>query len=142
MRFLLILTSTFLLVASACKKNSRNNFPNVPFQEYVYLNNPSSYDLTVPGGWIYTNGGYRGLIVIRRHLNNTKDDFAVFDRACPEHFSQDCSVLEVQDDDTFIKCSCSGETYLIFDGSPAKDANYGLYQYPHTLNNGVLYISN
>ena len=93
-----IWTLLFVVVACGCKKNSTVFFPNIGFEQFVYLNNPSSFPINSPGGHIFTEGGYRGLIVYRRTLNGNSGDFAVYDRACPDHFDEDCSVLEVSDD--------------------------------------------
>ena len=142
MRHLFVLTLIFLMVASACKKNQISDFPNVNVDQYVYLNNPSTFDLNAPGGWIYETGGFKGIVVVRRFVNNDQDDFAAFDRACPEHYDQDCSRLEVSGDDLFMKCSCNGEKYLLFDGSPSDGASLGMKQYRTTFNNNVLHISN
>lgn len=139
---LYILTLLFIVVASGCKKNNRVYFPSVSFEEYVYLNNPTSQPLMHPGGYIYHTGGYRGLIVYRNNINGSSSDFSVWDRACPEHFEQSCSVLEVSDDGLYAKCPCNGEQYFILDGSPTKGATLPLYQYPAVLNGDVLYISN
>ncbi len=142
MRFLFLWTSVFLIVASSCKKSQQSDFPNVNVEEYIYLNNPASYDLTSPGGWLYNPGGLKGLVIIRRFVNGTQDDFAVFDRACPEHFDDNCSQLVVSDDDTFLECSCSKEKYLLFDGSPGTGASLGMKQYGTNFDGSVLRIFN
>ena len=139
---LYILTLLFIVVASGCKKNQRVYFPNVRFEEYVYLNNPSSFPITAPGGHIFHTGGYRGLIIYRNSLNGTSSDFSVFDRACPEHFDDDCSVLEVSDDGLYAVCPCHDDQYFLLDGSPIKNASLPLHRYPAILNGDVLYISN
>jgi len=130
------------MVACGCKKTQVNNFPNVPVEQYVYLNNPSNQALLNPGGWVYFTGGYRGLIIYRRYFNNTANDFAVYDRACPEHFEQGCSILEVGSDDISAKCSCQQDEYILFDGSPSKDANRSLFPYRVLFDGEVLIISN
>ena len=114
-----ILTLLFLLVALVgCKKQSNtNNIPNVAVNEFVYLNNPSSFNLQVQGGWVYNNGGYAGLIVYRRYFNQQYDDFAAYDLACPVHFQQSCGTLKVVSD-IYLECPCSGHQYLLFDGLP------------------------
>lgn len=140
MRLLTILTLIFSMVAFSCEKNSNSDFPVVQVDEYVYLNNPSSFPLTSPGGWVYNQGGYRGLIVTRRFINNDQGDFAVFDRACPEHFSEECSMLTVSSDNTFMECACNGEKYLLFDGSPSDGASLGLKQYGTNFDGNVLRV--
>lgn len=139
---LIVLTGIIFLVASGCRKSQPDNFPNVGFETYVYLNNPSNQILQQPGGWVYHDGGYRGLIIYRRQLTGAADDFGVYDRGCPEHFSENCGILEVTDDDLFAECPCEGERYLLLDGSPAENARLGLKMYPGSLNSGVLYIRN
>lgn len=138
----IILTLFLVTVASGCKKNKLNYFPNVAFEEYVYLNNASSAPLQHPGGWIYTEGGYAGLIIYRRYISGGIDDFAVFDRGCPAHHDEDCGTLVVDDDDLYAVCSCEDEKYLLLDGSPAENASYPLIPYTYTRNGDVLYISN
>lgn len=138
----IILTTGLLLVASGCRKSQPDNFPNVAFETYVYLNNPSNNDLQVPGGWVFHDGGYKGLIIYRRQLSGAADDFGVYDRACPEHFSEGCGLMTISDDDLYAECSCQGEKYLLLDGSPVKNASRGLKMYTGTLNSGVLYIRN
>ena len=86
--FTVVLTLIVLGVASSCKKNETSYFPSVAFEQRVYLSNPSSFDLSVPGGWIYTDGGYKGLIIYRRYLNGGQDDFIALDRGCPTHYSE------------------------------------------------------
>ncbi len=142
MRLFTLLTLLTALVASGCKKNQANDFPNVQVQEVLYLNNPSNQALQNPGGWVYAEGGYRGLIVYRRYLNNTANDFAVYDRACPEHFNQSCSQLAISADDIFAECSCQQEKYVLFDGSPGEGAARGLVPYAVNFDGQVLFISN
>jgi len=142
-RHLLFLwTLSLFLVASACKKNNNRDFPIVSFDEYIYINNPSSLELLNIGGAITHSGGYRGLIVYRRFNTNTQSDFGAFDRACPTHYREECSVLEISDDRTFAECPCGGEEYLLFDGSPHTDAVTSLMEYQCTFDGVVIRIRN
>lgn len=140
--FTIIWTLIVLGVASGCKKNDPTYFPSVAFEQLVYLNNPSSFDLSVPGGWIYADGGYKGLIIYRKTLTGGQDDFIALDRGCPTHYSESCGTLETADDDLFAECSCSNEKYLLFDGAPSDGANLPMRQYRVTRNGDVLFISN
>ena len=142
MRFLLLLTLLSAMVAQGRKKNRQRDFPNIQVEQYVYLNNPSNYDLEVPGGWVYHQGGYRGIIVVRRFINNTQDDFVAFDRACPVHYSEDCSELVITDDDIYAQCKCNNEKYVLFDGSPSDGASESLIQYRTDYRSGVVYVYN
>jgi hypothetical protein len=142
MRLLTLLTPILLLVASGCKKNQPNDFPNVQVRELIYLNNPTNQALQNPGGWVYAPGGVKGLIIYRRYLNNQASDFAAYDRACPQHFNESCGLLNVSDDDIYALCSCNNEQYILFDGSPGKNAERGLYSYPVTFDGEVVVVSN
>lgn len=140
----LILTAICCGVACSCKKNQQPYFPNVGFEEYIYLNNPSSQDLQTVSGYIYHTGGYKGLIVFRRSFDpvQPENDFIAFDRACPEHFNEDCGSLEVDDDAIFAVCGCNQEKYLLYDGAPSDGASLPLRQYRVVLNGNVLVVSN
>jgi nitrite reductase/ring-hydroxylating ferredoxin subunit len=114
----LTLILTLVLTLVACKRqNQQNNIPNVAVQEFVYLNTPQGFNLTVQGGWIYNPGGVKGLVVYRRYFNFQFDDFITYDRACPLHWEDDCGTLEVVDD-IYLECPCTGHQYILFDGSP------------------------
>lgn len=140
--FLAFWTLILLGVASACKDDRIRDFPQVGFEEYIYLNNPSSAELRSPGGAIFHTGGFRGLIIVRRFMNGNQRDFAAYDRACPQHFREDCSRLEFDEDNLFVKCPCHGEKYLLFDGSPSDDANISLFEYSATFNSSVVVVRN
>lgn len=137
-----LLTLIMAGVACSCKKKQDNYFPSVAFEQYVYLNNPSNFDLTAPGGYIYIDGGYAGLIVYRKTLSGSPDDFIAFDRGCPQHYAEDCGKLSVSSDGIFAECDCNQEKYLMFDGSPGEGASLPLIQYRTKLNGDVLYIYN
>lgn len=142
-RFYYLLTLSFLMVASSCKKDTNGDFPNVSFEEYIYINNPSSIDLQTIGGSIFQNrGGYKGLIIYRRYLNQNSADFAAYDLACPQHYDNDCGVLEESSDPNFVKCSCNGEEYLLFDGSPGTNAERALIPYPTTFDGSIIIVRN
>jgi hypothetical protein len=142
MRLLSYLTLLATLVASGCKKTQVNDFPNVPVQEYVYLNNPSNQALLNPGGWVYAPGGVAGLVVYRRYFNNDVNDFVAYDRACPSHFDESCSQLDISSDDVRAVCSCSQDSYILFDGSPAENASRALFTYRVSFDGQVLIIVN
>ncbi|MGK0406840.1 MAG: hypothetical protein ACJAZH_000657 [Roseivirga sp.] len=130
------------MVASACEKNNNRDFPIVSFNEYIYLNNPSSLELLNIGGAISHSGGYRGLLIYRRFNSNDQNDFGGFDRACPTHYAEDCSILEISNDRTYAECACGGERYLLFDGSPSTNAITSLVEYRCTFDGVVIHIQN
>ncbi len=139
-----ILTLILLLVAyTGCKKNSNSSLiPNVAVNEFIYLNNPSSFNLQVQGGWIYNQGGYKGLVVYRRYFNFQSDDFVGYERACPLHFADACGTLKVVND-IYLECPCTGHQYLMFDGLPIDASSEQLRFYNTQFDgNNVIQIVN
>ena len=141
-RISVFLTAIFMTVASACEKERNRDFPNVGFEEFVYLNNPSNLDLLNVGGSVYHPGGFKGLIIYRRHDLGRQDDFGAYDRGCPEHYREDCAQLSISDDGTFAECACGGERYLLFDGSPSEEATISLVESPTVRAGNVLRVFN
>lgn len=136
-----ILTALFIMVAWSCEKNRNRDFPLVDVREYLVLNNPSNNALQSVGGLVTHPGGFRGLIVYRRFANQDRNDFAAYDRACPTHYEQECSVLEMSDDGIFAICPCENEKYLLFDGSPGDGAQISLFPYRAVFDGATITIS-
>lgn len=138
----LLLTLFFIMVAWSCEKNRNRDFPIVDVREFLVLNNPSNDALRSVGGVVTHPGGLRGLIVYRRFINQDRNDFAAYDRACPTHFEQECGVLEISDDGIFAICPCENEKYLLFDGSPGDGAEVSLVPYSTTFDGATIVVSN
>lgn len=140
-----ILTILLVVVASfSCKKQAQESLiPNVTVNELVYLSNPSSFNLQVQGGWIYNQGGYRGLVVYRRYFTQQYNDFIAYERACPEHFADDCGRMKIVDD-IFLECPCTGHQYLLFDGQPMDGSAYPIrfYNTQFDAQSGIISITN
>ena len=129
---------TVLLVLS-CKKEKQNQIPNVLVDEYVYLNNPQYNALSAPGGWVYLNGGYRGIIVYRR----SNDEFTAFDRACTNQPSESCEVIAVDSSGVTATDACCGSRFQITDGSVIKGpATRALKSYKTYFDGTVVRITN
>ncbi|MFN3951508.1 MAG: hypothetical protein ACK4KT_03780 [Thermaurantimonas sp.] len=108
-----------LFLTAACRGSEPHLVPNVPVDELIYLNLPSSAPLQAPGGWIYHPGGFRGLVIYRAFFNGNADDFRAFDRTCPNHVSQPCGRVFVNSDNVTLSCECDSARYILFDGTPA-----------------------
>lgn len=138
------MTIVLIMVASwGCRKEDNSTVPNVSVDEYLVLSQPSNFPLNAQGGWIYTNGGYRGLLVYRRFYNNDDGDFVAFDRACPVHFDSSCGKVEVKSGDLFVTCPCDDREWVLFDGSPYNgNPASPLKAYRLTFQNGTIHIYN
>lgn len=108
------------LIVLACRRD-QHPIPEVFVDVYVSLNIPSSLPLQNPGGAIYHEGGYKGLIIYRRFLSNSSEDFAVYDRACPVHWDRECGRISIDKDMMFGSCPCDSAQYLLYDGSAIGD---------------------
>ncbi|MCC5917728.1 MAG: hypothetical protein JJU02_10440 [Cryomorphaceae bacterium] len=112
----LILVTLFTFF-TACTRE-QHPVPNVFVDMYVNLNIPSSLQLQSPGGAIYHEGGYKGLIIYRRTLTNTTEDFVAYDRACPNDWEKECGRVFITKDMMYGYCGCDSAQFLLYDGSP------------------------
>ncbi len=118
--FILTIVGCLSALTGCKKQNEFYDIPNVAISEFIYLSNPTNFDLQVQGGHVYRQAGYRGLIIYRRYVNGDDNDFVAYERACPIHYSEPCSTMKVVDDLTIV-CECDAKEYSLFDGSPYVD---------------------
>lgn len=132
-----------VLQFTACKDNNNiYDIPNVAVNQYIYLSNPSSFDLKVQGGSIYNPGGYKGLVIFRRYYNLDENDFVAYERACPTHYGKDCGSLLVEDH-TYLTCECNDEKFLLFDGTPVDHPSQNVKFYKTVFDGfNVIHVSN
>jgi len=126
-----------MLVFHACKKDNLNEMLNIPYvqvDQYLFLNNPQYYNLSVAGGWTYLPGGSRGIVVYRR----SADEFVAYDRHCTYETTNPCGRVEI-DSSTFVsvKCVCCASSFMLFDGSVLTGpSNFGLLPYRTQFSEG------
>jgi nitrite reductase/ring-hydroxylating ferredoxin subunit len=114
---ILAIVGCISIFMSCTKQNEFYDIPNVAISDFIYLSNPTNFELQVQGGYVYRQAGYKGLIIYRRYMNFDDNDFVAYERACPIHYSESCSTMKVVDDLTIV-CECDGKEYSLFDGSP------------------------
>ena len=138
-RVLLIIGVLFMTAAS-CKKETQA--PEIP---YIYVNfnlNPNGTQyihLNVVNGWETVTGGYNGILIFRKSLN----EFMAFERACP--YDPLVKGARVVVDKSGITCTCPicGSKYILMDGTPYDGpSRYTLKQYTTTYDGAILYITN
>jgi len=98
---------------SGCKKGEEYNIPNVPVDIYIPLALPEYSALNSIGNHVIISGGYKGIIIFRRSI----DQFSAYERACP--FDPTASGSIVAPDSSLVlgvdyKC---GSKFNFFDGS-------------------------
>lgn len=128
-----------LLLSSlhSCKKDNLNQLLNIPFvqvDQYLFLNDPQYFNLSVVGGWTYLPGGSRGIVVYRR----SSDEFVAYDRHCTYETDNPCGRVAI-DSSTFVsvKCACCPSSFILFDGSVLTGpAAFGLLPYRTQFTSG------
>jgi nitrite reductase/ring-hydroxylating ferredoxin subunit len=133
----LLLAVLFLTVS--CKKDQQY-VPYAYVNLTVYINDPGNLALTTVGGWKYFNGGYKGLIIYRKSLN----EFAAYDRCCPYRPEESNSMVSVDTSNNVVMkdASCSSQ-FLLSDGSPiAGPAVVPLKVYRTVYNGNELLVTN
>jgi len=138
--------SLFFILPSSCltfNSCTRENICNTPFGEGAIINiyQPDFNALTIPGGTVTINRGYKGIFIHRTTLS----DFVAFECACPN----DNDVRLVLDTtrewgSDFLYCSTCKSRYDIYFGQPQEGAISGcpLYEYNTHFDGYTLEIYN
>lgn len=128
------------LCCFSCKKEGEQKYvPNVYVDIYMYASDPGFVALNAVGGWLYANGGVKGIIVYRK--SNT--EFMAYDRNCTYQSSNACSKADVDSSNLIIKDACCGSEFLITDGTVlTSPATLPLKQYQTSFDGTTLHIFN
>ncbi len=110
-KYLLSAFFLFVMLAS-CNEKEGDYIPYVYVNFQINVESTQYLELNPIGGWIYLNGGYKGILIYRYSV----DEFRAYERACPEGPLSDCRI-EVESSPIAID-SCSMTRYLMIDGSP------------------------
>ena len=129
----------FFLTQSACKKENNRRIPYVPVNAVLYISDPQFNRLNVVGGWVYINGGSRGIIVYRRG----QDDFVAYDRHCTFEPDNACGRVSVNNTQIQAVDSCCGSEFILTDGNVTKGpATIPLQDYITSFDGARVLISN
>ena len=124
---------------SNCKKNNDDRVPYVPVNVVLNTSDPLFVRLNAPGGWVYINGGSRGIVIYRLSL----DDFRAYDRHCTYQPTDACGKVSVNASQIMAVDSCCGAEFVLTDGSVAKQpASRPLTQYTTSYDGNRLLITN
>lgn len=133
--FLFVLAAIF----SGCDEDQQGPIPFVPVDMYLGLNEPSNQPLAVIGGWVYVNGGSKGLLVVRTDM----DTYTVYDRNCTYNAYESCVQVDVLPGESAAVDSCCGSKFSLFGGTVLNGpASIGLVQYTAEVQGNVLHIYN
>jgi hypothetical protein len=114
------------LLLTSCQEKEVYPIPNVPVSLILNLDLPAYQSLNAPGGWVYINGGSKGIIVYRNF-----DEFVALDRHSTYEPESDCAIASVDAINFFVlNDSCSASQYNIVDGTVVTGpAKWGLKRY-------------
>ena len=114
------------ILLTSCKEKDPYPIPNVPVNIILNLDLPSNQNLNAPGGWIYADGGSRGLIIYRNF-----DEFVALDRHSTVESEKSCAIVSVDSINYFnLNDSCTTSKYSILDGTVIQGpAKWGLKKY-------------
>ncbi len=138
--FVLLLSVSLLFLPGCSKKSDSSN--DIP---YVYVNfsiNPNSTEyirLNTVNGWEYLTGGYQGILVYRKSLN----EFMAYERACPYDWEKTNARIVVDTSAVTATCPVCKSRYILLDGTPVSGpSRYPLKQYQASYDGNLLYIFN
>ncbi|WP_026463360.1 Rieske 2Fe-2S domain-containing protein [Adhaeribacter aquaticus] len=128
-----------LLTAVACGKDTvAPQIPYVPVNEQLNLTNIQYNQLRRDNGYVYINGGLRGLIVIRQNANH----YLAIERTCSYKPADACALVSVDPSGLFLKCGCCNSQFDLTGRVTGGPAAYPLRLYGTSLNGNLLYINN
>jgi len=125
-RFFWFFLISINILLTSCKEKDPFPIPNVPVNVILNLDLPSSQNLNAPGGWIYVDGGSKGLVIYRSF-----NEFIALDRHSTFEAESDCSIVTVDSTNYFVlNDGCSESQYNMTDGTVIKGpAKWGLKKY-------------
>jgi nitrite reductase/ring-hydroxylating ferredoxin subunit len=123
----------------ACTDTIDSPIPNIPVNLQIDLRNPRYLSLQTIGGVLMLEGGYRGIIVYHKNIN----EYAAYDRACAYQTTDTCAYVKTDSAMSSVGCKCCASRYQLYDGVPIKGpANSGLRTYQTSISNDYLLIYN
>jgi nitrite reductase/ring-hydroxylating ferredoxin subunit len=138
---LLFICFIFLFSQSNCKKDKsqQTDIPVVPVNISLNPNSTEYINLNPVNGWETITGGYSGIIVCRKSVN----DFVAFERACPYDWNISTSRLVVNASGITAACPNCKSKFILTDGTPYEGpSRYTLKQYQTSYDGFLLYIFN
>lgn len=144
-----------LLTGLSCNKGSINpDIPNVVINITIDPNSTIYQELNTSGGYLYLDeqagiyipSGSQGIIVYRE----TMTDFKAYERQPPNNPFQccddngdNCTKLIVDEYYPFAKDTCTGNLYMLLDGTLFEgEGQYSLIQYNTVYQGGLLHVFN
>jgi len=129
------------LFFTACKKERTDYtlIPDVPVEIVLYTTQPSFFPVGVVGGWMYVNGGSRGIILYRYSI----DEFRAYERHTPYKADKTCARAIVDSVNVVAVELCDSSKYVLTTGAVLEGpAVLSLKQYNTSFDGNTLRIYN
>ncbi|MES2629197.1 MAG: hypothetical protein V4616_09555 [Bacteroidota bacterium] len=132
------LTFSVLVLNPACRKEAAYQVPYAAVNLEININNPQYVNLGHTGGWVYSNGGLKGLILYRKDQGTIN----AYDRQSPFDIEAGCR-MSVDSTEIYAEDTCSKSKFLLIDGSASSGpASRGMIQYQTTFDGTILRVNN
>ena len=137
--FIILLVMLFALAGCSKNEDQQNPIPSVPVNFSINPNSTEYIELNTVSGWVNLTGGYRGIIVYRKAIN----EFMAYERACPYDWQNNNARVNVDNSGLIVECPVCKSQFIITDGSPFQGPSpYPLKQYQTTYDGTLLYVYN
>jgi len=135
----IILLLSFLVALEACQpKQEISGVPDVAVNVEINLNSLDSAPLRLIGGYIYVDGGVRGIIL----YHESDNIYRAFDRNCTYQPADPCAIVEVHSSGFYLEDTCCNSTFD-FSGFPTGGpAQFPLNEYQVSISGENLFIFN
>ena len=135
---LTIMTVCAISLSNCTKQDTEHLIPVVNVNINISTNLAQYNQLNIDGGWVYLEGGYNGIIVYRSSIDNYK----AYDRQAPYKVKDVCKI-NIDDSQVIVTDSCSGSSWLLYDGQVVTGpATYPLKEYETYYDGSILSITN
>ena len=138
-RYIYLFFFLFNFISSCDNNYPEERIPYVYVEVDINLNNLQYQDLRNPGGYVYYDAGYKGLIIY--HEGN--GIYRAFDRACTyDPNAANCDPIVIDDSGLFMIHKCCKSTFS-FNGNPTGGpASLNLVEYRTYVDGIYLKIRN
>ena len=128
----------FVLLAACDSSIEKSAVPNVPVNIEINLNDIDNVALKQIGGFIYVQGGVRGIIV--RH--ESQNLYKAYDRNCTFQPADASAIVEVHSSTFYIEDTSCSSTFDLNGFPTGGPADFPLKEYGVSLAGDILFIFN
>ena len=130
---------SFFLILIACEpKVEESGVPNVAVNLEINLNDIDNDPLKLIGGYIYADGGVRGIIIYHESVNSYK----AYDRNCTFQPTDPCATVEMHSSGFYIEDTCCKSTFDLNGFPTGGPALFPLKEYSVSISGDILFVYN